>query len=314
MEKISIIIPIYNAEKYLNECINSILNQTYNNIEILLIDDGSTDNSSSICDMYCKKYKNIITYHLNNGGVSKARNYGIDKATGEYIIFIDSDDFIDKSMIEKLINIVNEKNVDLAICGYKYKYKNKTINSNFKHNCYMTIEQAKKEIFLSNSIKGYCVNKIFKRKILLENNIRFDEKIKICEDMLFVFKYIHHINKIYVINDELYYYRIRKSSASNDGNENDLTVFEALKSMYKLDNKAIDYSKGFYSYLYFKYLWLLKKTGKIKNVPQVKLIDVLIDKGINNKKKIYILYYIVAPRFLRNIFKEKKQRKYNYYD
>lgn len=314
MEKISIIIPIYNAEKYLDECINSILNQTYTNIEILLIDDGSTDSSSLICNRYCKKHKNIITYHLNNGGVSKARNYGIDRATGEYIIFIDSDDIIDRYMIEKMINIVNEKNVELAICGYKYKYKNKIIDSNFKYNCYMTVEQAKKEIFMPDSIRGYCVNKIFKRKILIENNIRFNEKIKICEDMLFVFEYISHINKIYVINDELYYYRIRKTSASNEGNENDLTVFDALKNIYKLDNKAIEYSKSFYSYLYFKYLWLLKKTGKIKNIPKVKLINILKDKGINNKKKIYILYYIIMPRFLRNIFKEKKQSKYNYYD
>ncbi len=314
MEKVSIVIPVYNAEKYLNECINSILNQTYANMEILLIDDGSTDKSSSICDMYCQKYKDIIVYHLNNGGVSKARNYGIEKATGEFIIFVDSDDIIDKYMVEKMVFAIKEKSVDLAICGYKYLYKNEIINSKIKHNGYMTIEQAKREIFLPDSIKGYSVNKIYKREVLLENNIRFEEKIKICEDMLFVFKYIHHINKIYVVNDDLYYYRMRKTSASNQGVESDLTVFEALKSIYKLDNRAIEYSKGFYCFLYFKYLRVLKKTGKIKIVPKIKLIDVLVDKKIDNKKKVFILYYLMVPKFLRIIVKDKKQKKYKYYD
>ena len=119
MRKVSIIIPVYNAEKYLSECINSIIYQSYNNLEIILVNDGSTDNSIYICRQYANKDNRIIVIDSDNYGVSYARNIGIERATGKYIVFIDSDDMIEKDYIGILVTEMEEKNLDMVVCGYK---------------------------------------------------------------------------------------------------------------------------------------------------------------------------------------------------
>ena len=116
-ETISIIIPVYNVEKYLNKCLNSVIEQTYKNIEVILIDDGSTDNSGKICDEYAKNDIRIKIIHQQNGGVSTARNNGLEHATGKYITFVDSDDYIEKEMIETMAKKIMKKNADIVICG-----------------------------------------------------------------------------------------------------------------------------------------------------------------------------------------------------
>lgn len=121
MEKISIIIPVYNVKKYLNDCIQSVINQTYNNLEIILIDDGSTDGSGDYCDEIAKKDSRIFVYHKTNGGLSEARNVGIKISTGKYITFIDSDDYIENLYIETLYNSLIEYKADIAIVN-KYHY------------------------------------------------------------------------------------------------------------------------------------------------------------------------------------------------
>ena len=119
MEKtISVIVPIYNVEKYLDRCLKSIINQTYKNLEIILIDDGSPDNCGTICDEYAKKDNRIKVVHKDNGGLVKARNTGLDIATGEYISFIDPDDWIELNMYEEMIKIADETNTDIVRCGY----------------------------------------------------------------------------------------------------------------------------------------------------------------------------------------------------
>jgi len=124
-ELISIIVPIYNVEIYLEKCLNSIINQTYKNIEILLINDGSSDNSLRICKKYQKKDKRIVLINKKNGGLSSARNAGIDKASGNYLLFIDSDDYIEIDMIEKLYNNIKSNNADISICNFFITKKNK---------------------------------------------------------------------------------------------------------------------------------------------------------------------------------------------
>ena len=111
MEKISIIVPVYNVELYLEKCIESIINQTYTNIEIILVDDGATDSSGNICDLYSKKDSRIKVIHKRNGGLSDARNVGIEKAVGQYLMFVDSDDYIDKTMCEKLYNALKKQKI-----------------------------------------------------------------------------------------------------------------------------------------------------------------------------------------------------------
>ena len=131
---ISIIVPIYNVEKYLKKCIDSIINQTYKNLEIILVDDGSPDNCGKICDEYAKKDNRIKVIHKENGGVSSARNVGVENATGEYIGFVDSDDYIEKDMYEVLINNLKKENADISIISNYEVYKNKIIENKKKEN------------------------------------------------------------------------------------------------------------------------------------------------------------------------------------
>lgn len=243
--KYSFIVPIYNSSLYLSECINSILNQDYNNYEIILINDGSTDDSIDICNEYRKKYKNIKLINQKNSGVSIARNNGIQNSNGEYILFVDSDDTIEKnylSMIEK--NIMD----DLTCFGYTLFSKkgkitcvlNETLNNN----------QIISDILTSNNIGGYLWNKVFKSTIIKENDLYFEKNIAYCEDLLFVYNYLKCCNSFKYINKSLYNYRLRKSSVSsnffNKKNSSILTVYKyIIKDNYYTN--IIDYLK--YSYL-----------------------------------------------------------------
>ena len=121
-ELISIIVPVYNVEKYLEKCVNSIVNQTYKNLEIILVDDGATDSSGKLCDKLAKIDNRIKVYHKENGGLSDARNYGVERATGDYIGFVDSDDYIDSEMYGKLYEAIKKENVDVAECNLKIIY------------------------------------------------------------------------------------------------------------------------------------------------------------------------------------------------
>lgn len=213
---VSIIIPVYNVEKYIEECILSVQKQTYSNIEVILVNDGSTDNSSDICNYYSSIYNNVHIIHQVNQGVSVARNNAIKKANGEYLLFVDPDDIISEVYVEKMVKNIENLNIDMVECGYTNNlsmlYNNLSdgivniYNSQFIFN-YM----------LSNrEFNGYIWNKIFKRDIIIKNNISFEENILIWEDMYFVLKYLKSIHNVAFISDKLYYYRIRKNSACRE--------------------------------------------------------------------------------------------------
>jgi len=212
---ISIIVPIYNVDKYLNKCIESILNQTYTNLEIILIDDGSTDDSGKICDEYAEKDDRIIVIHKENGGVSSARNEGLKIATGKYLCFVDSDDEVKKEYIETLVNLISKNNIDIAMINYIRKYPDyETKNEYFIENKLLNKNQFFIHLFENNSYGGYLFNKIFIKEKILSNNVRFDENIHICEDLLFVCQVADKCEKFYYDFDEyLYYYYIRSDSA-----------------------------------------------------------------------------------------------------
>ena len=171
MEKVSIVVPVYNAEKYVAECIESLINQTYKNIEIILINDGSKDKSYEICERYAKKDARIQLYNQENIGVSKTRNKGIEKASGKYILFVDSDDYCESEMVENAAKNANED--ILYIWCYTEVYKNKIVPIKFGRK--INIENIY-EVFSSTLIGSSC-NKIFSLGILKENNIKFNENI-----------------------------------------------------------------------------------------------------------------------------------------
>lgn len=212
---ISVIVPVYNCEKYINKCVDSITNQSYHNIEIILIDDGSTDNSYNICKIISDFDRRIKLFHTRNFGVSHARNLGIEKSTGEYLLFIDSDDFIKYNMIEKMYNNIKKYDADIAICNvaivdennniiFKPKDRNNTIIMNTKE--YVS------NLYNKQTINGYPVNKLMKRSSI--SDCRFDEKIKHLEDWDFLCRMSKNVTRVvYDQNDFYYYYVSRNNSA-----------------------------------------------------------------------------------------------------
>lgn len=218
---ISIIVPIYNVEKYLLRCVDSLIKQTYKNIEILLINDGSTDNCKKICEKLQEKYENIIAFDKKNGGLSDARNYGIKNAKGEYICFIDSDDYIDSKMVEILYNAIKETESDIAIVDYimleenEKAKNNEEINNKLIDYYVFNSKLAIKELFKENSFGNYAWNKLYKRSLFEE--IKFPVG-KMMEDLGTTYLLFDNSYKIVYKKIPLYYYIQRNGSILHNKN------------------------------------------------------------------------------------------------
>lgn len=212
---VSIIVPVYNVEKYVSKCIDSLLKQTYKNIEIVLVNDGSKDNSYKICEELSKKDNRIHLYTKENGGLSSARNFGIKKASGKFITFVDSDDYISDTFVETLyVNLV-DTNADISCCGYQMIYDNKIIyiNNGNEIKIYDKITALEK-LYLTNDIGMIFCNKLFKKELF--ENILFP--IGQCfEDINTIYKIIDKSN-IIVYNPECKYYYIQRSDSINGKN------------------------------------------------------------------------------------------------
>lgn len=203
--KISIIVPIYKTEQYLQRCIDSILAQTFTNFELLLIEDGSPDNSGKICDKYALKDSRIKVYHKENGGVSSARNLGLDHATGEWITFCDSDDWVNKDWLE--LFILNS-NTDMVIQSYYVStITNPEKIKQLKNKNYSKINfnNLFDDLIDINNL-GYLWCRLFKNRIIQEYNIRFNPQYKICEDQEFIFKYLKYTQHIVTLEKGAYHY------------------------------------------------------------------------------------------------------------
>lgn len=225
---ISIIVPIYNVEKYLNKCIESIVNQTYENIEIILIDDGSNDNSGIICDEYAKKDNRIIVVHKENGGGSSARNKGLKIAKGEWISFVDADDWIEQTFCQTLLNKVTQEQADIALCGYNRITDNRIekINANNQEVFLNSNEYLVKSLNPQTGF-GFCHMKLIKKEVL--KSISFNERIEVGEDALFNIQLSTYIKKAVFLKQPLYNYRINNQSVVKRYDENYANKY--LKSM-----------------------------------------------------------------------------------
>lgn len=216
---VSVIIPVYNVSEYLVECLESTILQTYRNLEIIIIDDGSEDGSLEICKKYEKKDKRIKVYSKENGGVSSARNMGISLASGEYITFIDSDDFLDLCFISTLVNLIedDEENDASAVTMYFWYSKEKNIRC---ENGFEGVHQCTKQEVLDHAFDketpwvGFACGKMYRLEIINKYNIRFDERIRLCEDSLFNYLFFDHAKFCNIESVPLYYYRIRQSSVT----------------------------------------------------------------------------------------------------
>ena len=214
-ELVSVIVPVFNVEKYLKSCIESILNQTHNNLELILVDDGSTDNSGNICDEYKIKDKRIIVIHKENGGVSLARNSALEIAKGEYITFVDADDSIKSTYIEDLLEMCKENKCEMAISGFANKQNDNITENKNQIEKRMTSEETLARMLNEKNFYATVWGKIFKRQII--DKIRFNEEYKIGEDLDFVVNVLSQNVMVY-INTSLidYYYNIREDSVTKD--------------------------------------------------------------------------------------------------
>ena len=223
---ISIIIPVYKVEKYLEKCIQSVINQTYENLQIILVDDGSPDNCGKICDDYAKKDHRIEVIHKSNGGLSDARNKGLEIAKGEYIGFVDSDDYIEADMYEVLYNLLKQYNADVSICNFYTVSQGKISIKNADNgiNEYNRIEILK-EILLDKNIQSYAWNKLYKKELFDEIKYPIGKKY---EDIGTTFYLLEKCNKVVVTGKSEYYYINRQDSIVNNVTESTITDYIEL--------------------------------------------------------------------------------------
>ena len=234
---VSIIIPVYNVEKYLEKCIASVVNQTYTNLEIILIDDGSPDNCPTICDAWKERDSRIKVIHQENGGLSHARNEGLKLATGEFIGFVDSDDWIEPEMYEILLSSVEETGVDIAVCNYQSEHENsQTViqkPESLDKKIYTAIEALELILSWKSFIRTIVWNKLFRSHLL--SKILFPEG-KLYEDIVWTPKIIGRSKKIVTIDLALYHYLFREESLSHNVHN-----LYSLKDMFELRNLRVEY-------------------------------------------------------------------------
>ena len=261
MPKVSVIVPIYNVEKYLEKCINSLLSQTLEDIQIILVNDGSKDNSGNIAKEYEKNNKNRIIYvEKENGGLSDARNYGLKYATGDFIAFLDSDDYIEKNAYEEMYNKAIEENADYVECDFIWEFPNKIrVDKQYPY-------KNKKEML--SFVRVVAWNKLIKRQLITDNNLEFPKGLRY-EDVEFTYKLIPFINKFTYVDKPFIHYVQREGSIANVQNERTAEIFTVLDNViefYKKNNIYEEYRDEL-EYNYARYLLCssLKRMCKIKD-------------------------------------------------
>lgn len=318
---ISIIVPVYNVEHYLDRCLKSILEQTYKNIEIVIVDDGSTDSSGIICDKYLTIDNRIKVFHKKNGGLSDARNYGIKKSNGEYLMFVDSDDYIPSNAIEILFNLITEKKADVSIGKIKTGTSSNIENNNNMPNIEtFDNRQAIKEMLYANKFSTSASGKLFKRELF--KNVEFPLH-KLYEDFHTIYKILDKSKLIVFENEIVYYYIIRKGSITHsDFSIKSMDNLDALKQIkseidinkYGLEkafaSKTLESVFGLFQYnidikIATKYkLWqLVKENRKIvladdNATKRVKGYAIISFFGFYISQYVYKFYYKI--KYLKN--------------
>ena len=228
---ISVIIPVYNSEKTISRCVDSIIDQTYTDLEIILVNDGSSDKSGEICDRYALRDKRVKVIHKSNDGVSSARNCGLDVCSGDYISFIDSDDYIEKTMYDELLLRMNQENTSISLCAYYYISSDKKDIVSYENGVTSTTsEQLLLDIFNYRHM-GALWNKLFKKDLFSRNGtqIRFNEDINFCEDVLILTRLVETNGKIAVSTKPMYNYVVYANSLCHGKiDERRLSITKAL--------------------------------------------------------------------------------------
>lgn len=271
MPKVSIIVPFYNVERYIEKCLETLVNQTLEDIEIILVNDGSKDKSIEIVNKFLKKYpEKLVYFEKENGGLSDARNYAIPYAKGEYIAFIDSDDYVEKDMYEKMYQLAKQDNSDMVECDFYWEYPEKTkIDTGAIYN-------GKKEML--EKIRVVAWNKLIKREILEKAKIEFPKGYRY-EDVEFTYKLIPYLEKVSFFKKPCIHYIQRENSISNSQNERTKEIFDVLNHVirYYKEKGIYDEYKEEIEYIYARYL-LCSSLLRIVKIEDKKIREELLNK------------------------------------
>lgn len=310
---ITVVVPVYNVEKYLKKCLDSIVNQTYKNLEIICVDDGSPDNSIDILNIFAEKDKRIKIIRQRNQGLSEARNTGIKNAKGKYIIFIDSDDWIELEMIDLMLKKIQNENLDLVICGFfdhyfEKKYKINELNNIKKYIkdkidgiSYFKIVTSKTNLFTA-----FAWNKLYRLDLIKSKNLFFPEK-RLYEDLSFTFRYLIYSKKVDVVERPLYHYIRRKGSITNILNfKNSIDILFTLENLKEFLIKEEQYtllnSVEFKEYLFsWSSRAALFQLPFLENISNKREVNKIINNFKNNKEYKECCQYIL---------KNSKNKKY----
>lgn len=246
MYKLTVIVPAYNVEKYIEKCLISLVNQTYKKLKILVINDGSKDNTKEIIEEYEKKYNNLKLLNKQNGGLSSARNFGLENTKTEYVTFVDGDDYLELNTYEIIMKKIEEEQTELGIFNFKKIYSNKIVNSKLNEKVYN--RNFLNYLFSkSKEVDIIVCNKIFKTDIILKNKIYFENKAYF-EDTGFIFRYLYFTKNISLIDLSLYNYIQREASITKTFNSIIInsceTTYKLVKEFYKKNNEYEKYKIG----------------------------------------------------------------------
>lgn len=329
-EKISVIVPIYDVEKYLSQCIESIMEQTYKNLEIILVDDESPDRCPQICDYYAAKDSRIKVVHKKNGGVAEARNTGIDAATAKYIGFVDADDFIHPLMYEKLVEILEQTNSDISYCNLRRVYENDdrhmvldqyTYNGSIKvYNNIESLYNFFNDLGLQTVVSW---GKVYRKSIF--DGVRYPRG-EVNEDEFITYKLFCKSTKIVYINEMFYFYRIRTGSTMQTFTLKRLQVLDALKERTdffknkELDNLYIKSKTNYLLSIINHYIMAKEAKMDVKILKELKNRFRLESKPLNiireaafGKPRLGILLFYISPnlyKFLFKLYRNFKSKKY----
>lgn len=296
MTKISVIVPVYNVEEYLPKCLDSLVNQTFDDFEVIVINDGSPDNSQDIIDEYQQKYPNLIkSFVKENGGLSQARNFALDKVTGDYVFYLDSDDWVDTQILEKLYSKVESKQADIVVCG-----------------AYSVLNDSKTEIdrydYSSDVNKNYILYrpsawcKLIKKDILKNKEIKFLEK-HIYEDIAIMPALCLYANKISFVEEPLYFYLVREGSIMNQ-RKYSKSLEDIFDSLDYLENLFIakDSFEKYKDELEYLYIKNLLHAASLRFLP--------FDEGRENILRIADTVKEKFPKWRKNKYYKKEDFKY----
>lgn len=329
MDKISVIVPVYNSEKYITRCLDSLLSQTYKDLEIICINDGSTDTSGKICDDSAKKDNRIKVFHTENRGVSAARNIGLDNFTGDYVGFVDSDDWIEAEMYEKLYSLAKSSGADISSCSFYFDGSNDKIKA---ENRLQVPEYAiKSEDFLEyiyrrdmyKGVSGYVFTRLysaclFKSSYERGSKIRFCDKLAINEDSYFLAECSVHSGKVIFVDLPFYHYCDNPSSLMHSENKR-LNGFPALKAYEKIielyqkhniSSRILDLVKRFYVYHAGMLLELAMKLGyydkaELLRLEVMRYLDIYERTNREFPERIKNIHIII------NSIEKRRQRLHN---